>query len=144
MAVAVLLTAAPVRADCSVKDSVILFPAYDVFGKAPVDAVGELRYTCAPNQKNVTPTIRITFGPAAGGGFVRTMLHGPDTLKYNLYLDAGRTLEWGDGSAGTGAYVGACCAVGKFATMSVYGRIPAGQDVSAGTYVDSLLLSIEF
>jgi spore coat protein U-like protein len=144
VAAALLFTAAPARADCSVKSTRIAFPAYDVYGAAPSDAVGELHYTCAANQKDVTPTIRITFGPSQAGSFERTMAYDGELLSYRLYQDELRTVEWGDGSAGTLAYVAACCAVGKFATLNVYARIAPGQDVSAGNYVGSLMLSIEF
>jgi spore coat protein U-like protein len=144
VAVAALFTAPAARADCSVQSTRIAFPAYDVFGTEPLDAVGELHYTCPPDQKKNTPTIRITFSPGVGGGFARTMARAGELLTYRVYLDTQRTVEWGDGSAGTLAYVAACCAVGKFATLNIYARIPAGQDVSAGNYVGSLLLNIEF
>jgi len=144
MVVGALLSASPAHAECSVESSRIDFPVYDVYGTAPIDAVGELRYKCSPDQKDVTPTIRIVFGPAANGGFTRTMSHGTDKLNYNVYLDPARTAVWGDGSAGTMTYVAACCGVGKFAVLNMYGRIPAGQDVVAGNYIDSLLMSLEF
>ena len=142
--VAVLASASPARAECSVLGSSIMFPPYDVYSTVPLDAVGELHYKCSPDQKDVTPTIRIVFGPAADGGFVRAMSHAGDTLKYDVYLDPLRTVVWGNGSAGTMAYSAACCAVGKFAILNMYGRIPPGQDVLAGNYTDVLLMSIEF
>jgi spore coat protein U-like protein len=144
LVVAVLASAAPARAECSVVGSKIVFPPYDVYSTTPLDAVGELQYKCSPDQKDTTPNIRIVFGPSADGGFVRGMSFGGDTLKYNVYIDPLRTTVWGDGSVGTIAYSAACCAVGKFAILNMYGRIPPGQDVKAGSYVDSLLMSIEF
>lgn len=144
LTVAALLSASTARAECSVESSRILFPVYDVYSTVPLDAVGELRYKCSPDQKDVTPTIRIVFGPSADGGFGRAMTHGAELLKYNVYLDPLRTVVWGDGSAGTMAYVAACCAVGKFAVLNMYGRIPAGQDVTAGNYIDTLLMHLEF
>ena len=144
MVAGALLSAVPAHAECSVESGKIDFPAYDVYGTTPIDGVGELRYMCSPDQKDVTPTIRIVFGPATDGTFTRVMSHGSEKLKYNVYLDPSRTAIWGDGSAGTMTYVAACCAVGKFAVLSMYGRIPAGQDVEAGNYVDSLLMNLEF
>ena len=142
--VALLASASSARAECSVLGSSIPFPPYDVYSAAPLDAVGELQYKCSPDQEDVTPTIRIVFGPAADGSFVRAMSHGGDTLHYNVYLDPLRSVVWGNGSSGTMAYTAACCAIGKFAVLNMYGRIPAGQDVMAGNYADTLLMSIEF
>lgn len=144
IAMGVLLSATSARAECSVESGAIVFPVYDVYGTAPLDAVGSLRYKCSSDQQGITTTIRIIFDGAVHGGFARTMKLGADTLKYNLYLDQGRTVVWGDGSDGTRAYVGACCAVGKFATLNVYARIPPGQDVAGGNYADTVLVRLEF
>ena len=56
----------------------------------------------------------------------------PDTLNYNLYTTASRITIWGDGTQGTST-VGptAISQNGWQATLTVYGRIPTVQDVSA-------------
>jgi len=141
---AVMVSAQPARADCEVQSSGIVFPAYDVYATQPLDAVGTLQFKCSPEQKNATPTVRLTLGAAPDGTFVRRMKNDGDTLRYNLFVDPYHTAVWGDGTEGTMAYIAACCPVGKFSDVKVYARIPAGQDVSAGTYVDSMLVTIEF
>jgi len=140
----IALGASPARADCSVETTPILFPPYDVYASAPVDVVGTLRYRCAPDRKGATAYIRISLQPAADGTFDRQMYRGKEGLRYNLFMDPGRTVVWGDGSAGTLAYVAACCPTAPFQTVNVYARIYPGQDVSSGSYVDNVVVAIEF
>ena len=66
-----------------------------------------------------------------------------DTLDYNLYADIGATQVWGDGTAGTATR---SQKVSKNAPWSVtfYGRIAVNQDVTPGSYSDSLTITIVF
>jgi spore coat protein U-like protein len=63
-----------------------------------------------------------------------------ETLGYNLYRDAARSLVWGDGTSGTtfptGRFVFNPPSFGnnQQAQFTVYGRIPANQNPAAGTY----------
>jgi len=69
---------------------------------------------------------------------------GPGTarLSYQLFRDSARTLAWGDGSA-LGARVGGTGS-GSNQSLTVYGRIPAGQSVAAGSYTDSVVVTVEY
>lgn len=71
-----------------------------------------------------------------GSGF-RQLSNGADTLSYQLYADAARTTVWDTQGV---AYKG----VGNPETLTVYGEISAGQNVSAGTYSDVITATIEF
>ncbi len=66
-----------------------------------------------------------------------------DALNYNLYLDAARTSIWGDGTGGTALFTVAIPS-GKAVNVTIFGRIPAGQDVAAGSYSDSIVVTIQF
>jgi spore coat protein U-like protein len=69
---------------------------------------------------------------------------GAERLLYNLYLDAARTIVWGDGTGGsqTGPMV-TTRGAGGTTTAYVFGRIPAGQDVAAGVYGDTIRVTFE-
>jgi spore coat protein U-like protein len=94
----------------------------------------------APNR-TVSYAVKLTSGP---GSFVnRLMTHSTrpgETLGYNLFRDAARSLVWGDGSSGTtfptGQFVFNPPSFGNTqqAQFTVYGRIPANQNPAAGTY----------
>lgn len=143
LAVAVLLIAWPARAACSVQSSHVVFPPYDVYATAPLDAAGKLHYKCLPDPTRRTAKIHISFGPSPNGGFQRAMSSGGDRLQYNVYLDPDRKVVWGDGSHGTRDYI-AARTVDAVQTVHLYARIPPGQDVAAGTYADALVMSLDF
>lgn len=71
------------------------------------------------------------------------MLSGGSTLDYNLYIDAARSSIWGDGSSGTSHY-SATLALPILNTLTVYGRVPAAQDISAGSSSDTVVVTINF
>lgn len=70
----------------------------------------------------------------------------PDILDYNLYTTATHTTIWGDGTSGTVTVTGTGNGVGAAQTIThtVYGQIPAGQDVSPDTYNDTISVTVEF
>jgi len=64
-----------------------------------------------------------------------------DTLSYNLYSNAGRTTLWGEGSdkvskIGEGLLM--------TSTYNVYGKIPAAQDVTPGSYADAVTVTVAY
>jgi len=64
-------------------------------------------------------------------------------LNYNLFLDAGLTQIWGDGTGGTSFY-SATALNGVRVTVTVFGSIPAGQETRVGTYTDAIRATINF
>lgn len=80
--------------------------------------------------QNVSGTTRRMAGP--GGTF----------LSYELFSDAARTVRWGDGSA-LGARVGGT-GNGAAQGLTVYGRIPAAQSPTPGSYSDSVVVTVEY
>lgn len=66
-----------------------------------------------------------------------------ENLGYNLYSDSAGTQIWGDGSGGSQAQASAN-PPNSTVTLAIYGRIPAGQDVSAGLYPDNVVAEINF
>lgn len=125
-------------AQCSVSTVGVAFGSYDVFHNAPLDSAGTVTVDCAAS---VPYTVAISTGMS--GTFVaRTMLNGPNALQYNLYLDAARVTIWGDGNGGSSALGGT--GTGLPVQHTVYGRVPARQNVRAGAYVDSLTVTVSF
>lgn len=110
------------------------FGPYDVYSPTSLTASARLRLTC---PKGLTPQITISSGNS--GAFDWRELRSPaDALRYNVYQDAGMTIVWGDGTGSSSAYVSA---VGN-AQLTIYARVPAGQDVSSGSYSDLLTVTV--
>ena len=116
----------------------VSFGTYDVYGTF-VDTTGTVRVGCI-FATNVTVDLNRgnapTFSP-------RYMLNGAQQLTYNLYLDAARTTIWGDNTGGSSHSTPGTIFITNI-NLTIYGRIPAGQDVTAGTYTDSITATINF
>ena len=74
-------------------------------------------------------------------GSVRRMAGPGGYIQYELYRDAGRTQRWGntpltDTSNGTGT--------GALETRTVYGRVPSQANPGAGTYSDTVTVTLTF
>jgi spore coat protein U-like protein len=72
------------------------------------------------------------------------MRNGSNYLQYNLYKDAAYAQVWGDGTGGTVTLANTNSGSGTGPTHTIYGRIPAGQDLPVGTYTDSIVITITF
>ena len=69
----------------------------------------------------------------------RCMANGANYLKYNIYATTG---ERASDSPWTSAVPETVS--GGTATISIYGRVPAGQDVAVGSYSDSIVATVYY
>ena len=111
------------------------FGAYSVFGGvANSTTTGAVR--CIGNLD-----VTISASTGAAGVFNPRKMSG--TASYNVYIDAGRTLIWGDGTGGSNkdpfTNVGT-----QTWTITEYGRVPAAQDLAPGIYNDSLTVTVAY
>ncbi len=140
-ATANLNVSATVNKTCTITTTAVAFGVYDPVvtnASTALDAAGTIVVTCT---KGAGTRIDLGLGANAAGS-VRRMTGGGDFLTYELYTDSGRTTVWGSG-AGAGNTIGA--APSKAArTVDVYGRVAAGQDVSAASYTDTVVATINF
>jgi spore coat protein U-like protein len=136
---AVLAAASAAHADCTVSVGALAFGSYDVFAGSPTDSTATITYTCSVPA--TTPTLSIGTGVAASFS-PRKIKSGSNALSYNLYVDAARTMVWGDGTAGTSTVA---CSMGTGLTATVYARIFAGQtSAPVGSYADTVAVTINF
>ena len=142
VAVLMLLMASAAQAVCNISNSSISFGNYDVFSGSADTASGTFTVRSCSSGKN-SYTASISTG--SGSYTARTMSNGTDDLEYNLYTSNSYTTVWGNGSGGSSTASGTGITGSSGGTpKTIYGRIPAGQDVSAGSYSDSLTITISF
>lgn len=142
-AIAILSTASIAEAqlglNCSIGTTPVAFGDYNVLSASPKTTTGTVTYQCTLGVNIIVTLSRgssSTFNP-------RTMTKGAETLSYNLYRDAAYQTIWGDGTGGTQAY--STLATVLFpTTVTVYAQLPAGQDVTVGSYGDSVVATIIF
>jgi spore coat protein U-like protein len=117
----------------------VVFGTYDPLQSGNLDATGQLRMRCSPHATNVV----VRLGTGLSGSYQpRYMQSGINRLGYNLYLDASRTVVWGDGTSGTDYLL--VRRLSRWRWVSIYGRTPLGQNVAPGSYSDTLVVTIEW
>lgn len=125
---------------CTVSTTSVNFGSYNVFTGSDTDSTGTITIDCNGSAHDIV----VTLSNGASSSFSpRTMLRGSEALSYNLYRDAARASIWGDGTGGTSTYTNANPPNSPF-NVTIYGRVPAGQDVSAGVYSDTVSAVINF
>ena len=131
-----------VFAACNISTTPVTFVNYDVFSTVPLDTTGTITVNC---NESPPPTVTIAIGssPNSGGFNPRKMRlsGGGDLLEYNFYTDNNRTKIWGDGSGNTYTLTNRVRRNRPWVS-TVYGRIPPGQDVSVGSYNETLTITI--
>lgn len=139
-----LLLPAPAQAACTISTVGVAFGVYDSLGGAPDDGTGTVNADCHPSDQS--PVVALSPG-LYGSYATRRMSSGSDELDYNLYTDLNRTIVWGDGSSGSQSVTltnGVVSSGTRRFTRTIYGRIPAGQQASFGSYADMLVVTITF
>ncbi|MGH6617109.1 Csu type fimbrial protein [Sphingomonas sp.] len=148
-----LLIATPAQAacaqlsfcSCTVTATGISFGNY-----IPVDSTS--------NDSSGTVRVRCTLLLALAGSFTidlstgssatyaqRTLRNGASVINYNLYLDPGRSQIFGNGTGGSSRITYNFAALlGVDQSFTVYGRIPARQNVPAGNYTDSIIVTVTY
>jgi len=118
-------------------------------------AFGNYDPSAADNEKTSTITVTCTKGTdydigldqgTASGATVTTRQMADtvssDLLNYSLFSDASRTVNWGN-TVGTDT-VNVGSATGAAENHTVYGRIPTGQYVTAGSYSDTITVTVTY
>ena len=135
-ALALALTAQQGHA-CTLNVTGVNFGSYDVFSNAALDSTGNIDVNC---PSGVGYSIALSEG--GGRHAQRVMSSGGHRLNYNLYTEANRGVVWGDATSGTARVSGT--GIGVSVNHAVYGRIPARQNVDAGSYSDIIIVALTF
>jgi spore coat protein U-like protein len=128
---------------CSITNAVgPSFGGYDTLSTAPLDTAGFVSFRCEGVQPGAMLVLELSRG--RGHSFLpRHMARRGKPLEYNLYLDAARTVVWGDGSRGTSRYQ-ARPIEGRTESVPIYARIPPRQTVVPGSYSDHVTLTVQY
>ncbi len=130
---------ADVQTTCNITAQNLNFGAYT---GVQLDSTTTLTVTCS---NGVPWTIGLNAGTSPGATVSTRKMTGPgaDLLPYNLYEDAGHTINW-DNTGGAGVLSGTGAGSGTPQPETVYGRIPAGAFVGPGAYSDTITATLTF
>jgi spore coat protein U-like protein len=139
--IALVAAAGRAEAACTVSTTSANFGTYDVFSPSANASTATITYRCGAADHDIL----ITLSKGSSSTFTpRTLTNGTEVLQYNLYRDAAFSSIWGDGTSGTTTYTIKNPPKSQDVVLTVYGRIPAQQDVAVGSYADALIVTINF
>jgi spore coat protein U-like protein len=139
---------------CSISTVGVNFGSYDPTHSTAVAVTGTVSISCTYVGTGFNANVTIATG-SSGTYTARTLVMGTQKLDYNLYLDTGHSNVFGNGSGGSYYYYG-CWFGGTWqcpngggvsgSTLSgpIYALLPAGQDVSAGAYSDTMVVTVSY
>lgn len=144
-----ILPAQPAEAlclcSCTVSTTPMAFGTYDQTSSTPNDANATVTINCT-SVASVLSTADIAMSTGGSGtATARRMASGTNLLLYNIYANSGRTTVWGDGTGGIAPVQVQLNGLLNFnVAATVYGRIPALQNVPVGTYTDTLTITVTY
>jgi spore coat protein U-like protein len=129
--------------NCGVSTTPVNFINYDVFSLSPAYSTGVVVVSCnSPDQHPLPVTISINSG--GSGTFNPRQMRaatGTDRLNYYLFTNASRTVIWGDGTGGTSTVTNMVTRNVPW-NATIFGILPQRQNISAGNYSDTLLVTV--
>jgi spore coat protein U-like protein len=132
--------------NCTASAATTAFGNYYFSDSSPNDTTGNVQVICSAEAPSTVSYV-ITLNMGNAGSFSpRQMTNGANTLNYNLYTDAGRTLIWGDGTSGTNTVSDAynLSVSSQTNNYTIYARIAASQSPAVGAYSDAISVTVEF
>ena len=135
---------------CTVSAAGPAFGIYNPLTATPTLANGQVSASCTlTGTTTTTVSLVSSYSAGSSGSFAaRTMLSGANKLGYNLYYDAAFSQVRGDGTGGSqtggASFTLTRTAPTQTTTSVIYGRIPALQDVAAGSYLDTIVFTVTY
>lgn len=126
-----------VQPACTVAGATLDFGSYTSGQTTDLNGFTQIAYSNCPAGQ-----LRFQLdGGSSGSTSARRLANGSGgQLGYGIFRDSARTQPFGQG---TNSRLITLTAPGS-GNVSVYGRIPAGQSVAAGTYTDTVVITLDF
>ncbi|MBZ9653492.1 Csu type fimbrial protein [Phyllobacterium lublinensis] len=104
----------------------------------PRDQEGRVKVNCDTK----TPySLKLGWGDQGEAGKSRNMISGKEKISYNLFRDRQRTQLWGDQA---GNMLANRTGTGSPVEIPVYARVPKQPTPSSGTYMDHVVVTLEY
>lgn len=135
------LSGTATAAQCNITATPLNFGNYDPLATTPATSTGSFNIACNPNKQVFNITLQLTSGNS-GSFSQRTLASGTGgQLFYNIYANAAQTAILGDGSGGSTTLSQTVTRQTPW-NITIYGQIPALQNVVPGLYTDVLTATI--
>lgn len=126
-----------VQPACTVSGATLDFGSYTSGQTTDLNGFTQIAYSNCPAGQ-----LRFQLdGGGSGSSTARRLSNGSGgLLGYGVYRDSARTQVFGQGA---NSRLVTLPAAGS-GNVSVYGKIPAGQSIAAGTYTDTVVITLDF
>lgn len=142
-----LLCAVPCAqaATCTVSATNVGFGGYNRLSAFDNASTGTVTVHCT-TLLSLSLSYTVSLSAGSGTYTTRKLKSGSNTMNYNLYTDVLYAHIWGDGSGSTSTITSSqlLTVLGLTNNHTVYGRIPAGQNVAAGSYADTITVTVDY
>jgi spore coat protein U-like protein len=131
---------ATVLASCSVSAGTLAFGNYTPTSGSPTDASSAVNITCTNGTHY---TVALDGGSTESNVAARAMSDtNAHTLSYEIYTDSTHATVWGDGTGSTITQSGT--GSGTAQPLTAFGRVPASQFAAAGSYSDTVTVTVSY
>ncbi|HEY5048335.1 MAG TPA: spore coat U domain-containing protein [Rhizomicrobium sp.] len=122
----------------------LAFGIYSPGAQTPTTSNGTVDVYCA-KPKDILPSFTVALSAGGAGNFSpRKMSFGSAQLNYNIYTTPGYTSVWGDGTSGTSMQSYNSGQDQSNVTFTAYGSVPIAQLVTAGSYSDTIMVTVTY
>lgn len=126
---------------CTTSSTGVAFGSYNPVSASPVFASGTVTVTCSGLGLLVSYRILMS-GGGSGNVASRRMSAGARVLPYNIFTSSAYTTIWDNVTGVSGSFL---ISLGNNSfSHPVYGRILAQQPASAGSYTDSVVITVDY
>jgi spore coat protein U-like protein len=129
-----------IAVSCSTYSSQVVFGNYS---GGVIDVTATVTVQC--DTAGTAVQIALNQGTTTGASITNRMMYGgtggTNTLGYQLFSNASRTLNWGNSSA-TGWVTGTITAANTPQNYTVYAHMPANEVSPTGSYTDTITISV--
>lgn len=135
-----IAVSAVVEPNCRLAVEPLAFGNYDPLGahtSSDLDASASMVLTCTRDSR---ASVVMDSG-RNGAGRTRSLTFAGNRLSYEIFRDPAHTQNWGGGADAMQVIAQGLRAPSE---LIVYGRIPGGQEVGAGSYTDVITATIDF
>ena len=118
------------------------FGNYNAASPSATTANATVTVSCVDNGREL-PSFTVALSTGGSGTYApRRLSSGANTLNYNIFTTGAYTSVWGNGAGGS-VIVSDTGGVNSL-SFTAYGRIPAGQYVAAGSYADTITVTVTY
>lgn len=133
---------ATIVGECYVTTAALDFGNYDPVSANATTALITTSVVNVYCTKGTFATVALDQGLYSSGATRRMRAASGDLLTYELYKDASRLVVWNTTNTNSGTSTSKLTAINN--GFTVYGRVPAAQDVRAGNYSDTIQVTVNY